>query len=255
MLPKSGVTLQGALDSHEIADARHPLLLSHSCQARLGFTKSSRRGTVTLDDYDNQELEVARQIRTGLLMVRIDHLDSERFRSDDMQGLLLDYPEFVDSSDDDDNNDSENDNVSFAAAKKIPPKKFPKETLEAETIIVSCGITNFEQSAYSLRKSTEFGKWLNPKGGSRPSTEPGILDSRNGARERFRKSFSENFPDLVKGREVFLIDCTELGDPDHDKALRSHLGTHPTTLRRIVESEKFPKINNCLLYTSPSPRD
>ena len=87
MLPESGVTLQGSLDSHEIAEARHPLLLSNSCQAKLGFTKSSRRGTVSLDDYDNQELEVARQIRTGLLMVRIDHLDSDQFKnlSEDMQ--------------------------------------------------------------------------------------------------------------------------------------------------------------------------
>ena len=103
-LEESGLVLPGAIDSHEIADARHPLLLSQACQAKLGFTKSSRKGTITLDDYEGQGLEVARQVRTGLFLVRIDHLFYEQYaklNSDVMTSLLIDAPIPVDSSDDD----------------------------------------------------------------------------------------------------------------------------------------------------------
>ena len=31
-------------------------------------------GSITLDDYDAQSLEVARQVVSGLFMIRIDHL-------------------------------------------------------------------------------------------------------------------------------------------------------------------------------------
>ena len=68
------MVIPGKLDSHEIADSRHPLLLSQACQAKMGFMKSSRSGTITLEDYDHQEVEVVRQARTGLFMIRIDHL-------------------------------------------------------------------------------------------------------------------------------------------------------------------------------------
>ena len=33
-----------------------------------------RGGSITLDDYDAQSLEVARQVGTGLFMIRIDYL-------------------------------------------------------------------------------------------------------------------------------------------------------------------------------------
>ena len=38
------------------------------------MTKRVRDGSITLDDYDAQSLEVARQVRTGLFMIKIDHL-------------------------------------------------------------------------------------------------------------------------------------------------------------------------------------
>ena len=33
-----------------------------------------------MDDYDGQSLEVARQVKTGLFMIRIDYLDPETYR-------------------------------------------------------------------------------------------------------------------------------------------------------------------------------
>ena len=38
------------------------------------MTKRVREGSITLDDYEAQSLEVARQVGTGLFMIRIDHL-------------------------------------------------------------------------------------------------------------------------------------------------------------------------------------
>ena len=37
-----------------------------------------RDGSITLDDYDKQSLEVARQVGTGLFVIRIDHLIKRR---------------------------------------------------------------------------------------------------------------------------------------------------------------------------------
>ena len=50
------------------------------------MTKRVREGFITLDDYDAQSLEVARQVGTGLFMIRIDHL----IRDDDACHPLLD---------------------------------------------------------------------------------------------------------------------------------------------------------------------
>ena len=60
--------------SHETPEKTHPLLLSQACQAKLVLTKRVRDGSITLDDYDAQSLEVARQVVTGLFMLRIVHL-------------------------------------------------------------------------------------------------------------------------------------------------------------------------------------
>ena len=55
-------------------DVWHCVLLSQACQAKLSFTRAVRHGTITMEDYDGQHLEVVRQAGTGLFMIRIDHL-------------------------------------------------------------------------------------------------------------------------------------------------------------------------------------
>ena len=101
-LVESQLVLPGAIESHEIANAKHPLLISQSSQAALGFTKSSRKGSITLDDYQNQGLEVVRQAKTGLFMIRIDHLFPKQYVSLPLQlrSLLSEQPQPVDSSED-----------------------------------------------------------------------------------------------------------------------------------------------------------
>ena len=57
----------------------------------MGFKKDVRDGTITMEDYDDQNLEFAQQIRTGLFMIRIDHLDPQMFAdvSHSLSKLLL----------------------------------------------------------------------------------------------------------------------------------------------------------------------
>ena len=150
------MVLPCSIESHETADSRHPLLISQSCQAKLGFTKSSRKGTITLDDYEDQGLEVARQIRTGLFMVRIDHLLTEQFLPLPIQlrSLLIEQPDLVESSGDELPN-----HHAYVAGPRTKPKRahlIPQETLEMPTVIVSCGLLNFELSAYANGSSKRF---------------------------------------------------------------------------------------------------
>ena len=73
-LQESGMVIPGACIHTKSRKKTHPLLLSQACQAKLGMTKRVRDGSITLDDYDAQSLEVVRQVGTGLFMIRIDHL-------------------------------------------------------------------------------------------------------------------------------------------------------------------------------------
>ena len=67
--------IPGVLESYSVADSSTPLLLSQAVQAKLGFMKNVRNGTIELLDYEGQSLKVVRQKRTGLFMIRIDHLN------------------------------------------------------------------------------------------------------------------------------------------------------------------------------------
>ena len=87
-LEESYMILPGGLSSHEMPNSNHPLLLSQSFQAKLGFQKDVRDGTITMKEYDGQSLEVVRQIRTGLFMVRIDHLDRSMFEGAEDASLV-----------------------------------------------------------------------------------------------------------------------------------------------------------------------
>ena len=68
------MVIPGCVRSHEILEKTHPLLVSQACQVKLGITKRVRDGSIALDDYDAQSLEVARQMRTCLFLIRIDLL-------------------------------------------------------------------------------------------------------------------------------------------------------------------------------------
>ena len=75
------MVIPGCVHSHEILEKTHPLLVSQACQPKLRMTKRLRDGSITLDDYDAQSLEVARQVGTGLFMIGIGHLIQTTMRA------------------------------------------------------------------------------------------------------------------------------------------------------------------------------
>ena len=93
MLHPSDMIVQGTVVSHEMPGSSHPMLLSQSAQALLGFKKDVRDGTIKMKDYDDQDLEVVRQHKTGLFMVRMDHIHyyrcEELWRDDPAKSGML----------------------------------------------------------------------------------------------------------------------------------------------------------------------
>ena len=55
----------------------------------------------------------------------------------------------------------------------------------------------------------------------------------------FLRSFEQNYPELCEERKIIVIDCTVITDPDHDKSLRDHLGTHPQTWAQVLAHKDF----------------
>eukprot|EP00435_Cladocopium_sp_Y103_P050664 s1856_g15.t1 len=54
------------------------------------------------------------------------------------------------------------------------------------------------------------------------------------------------FSDLA-GREVFVVNTLALGDPHHNKELRSHIGTHPDILAGLVRSDWTMQVMHALI--------
>ena len=91
-LQESDMVTPGCVHSHEIPEKTHPLFVSQACQEKLGMTKLVRDGSITLDEYDAQSLEVARQVRTGLFMIGIDHLIYDDYPSNPLlNDLVIDF--------------------------------------------------------------------------------------------------------------------------------------------------------------------
>ncbi len=61
-LLESGMRIPGVMKSYQIGDSEHPLLISQSVQAMLGFVKDVRNGIITMTDYGGQNLEVVRLV-------------------------------------------------------------------------------------------------------------------------------------------------------------------------------------------------
>ena len=91
-LQESDMVIPGCVHSHEIPEKTHPLLLSQACLAKLGMRKRVRESSITLVDCDAPSLEVARQVGTGLFMIRIDHLTHDDYVCNPLvNDLVIDF--------------------------------------------------------------------------------------------------------------------------------------------------------------------
>ena len=125
------------------------LLLSQACQARLGMTKRVRKRSITSDD--SQPSEVARQAGIRLFTIRIDHF----VHDDHVCNFLLDDL-VIDSG-----GEPDVKNVARGPDQPCSPdcsthamvgdsrRIFPRSVLQTDTIIVSCGLPNFERTSWS----------------------------------------------------------------------------------------------------------
>ena len=155
LLEKIGVVIPGTVFSHEVPGADHPMLLSQTCQAKMGLNKSMRQGIMTLEDYDDNELEVVRQKGTGLFMIRIDHIKLDDYR--DKHNLRIHLTNTAcGQAYDEDNNDAP---YGFMGV-RLNSKVFDKDLLDAQVIVASCGGINFEMTGFSAGISQAFREFI-----------------------------------------------------------------------------------------------
>ena len=131
-----------------------------------------------------------------------------------------------------------------------PIQPIPQQVLDASTVIVSCGMKNFESTVYTDGKQQKFRTHLGKRTVDADHFRKPKKEYRDDA-EIFSKSFKDNYPTLCQGRDIYIIDCTGFDSPEHDLRLRSHTGNHPTILKSIVESQKFTIINTVVRELKP----
>ena len=217
-LQESDMVIPRYVHSHEILEKTHPLLVSQACQAKLGMTKRVRDGSITLDDYDAQSLEVARQVVIGLFMIRIDHV----IRDDYTSNPLLD--DFVIDFDDElgvynvarDSDHSKSPDCVTHAMVNVRCRKLPRSVLQADTIVVNCGLANFERTSWSTQRRREF--WDLSKNWTQGQTTTILF-----------AVLKTTTLKCANGRSMWMIDCRKFDDPDSEKSLRKHIGRNPRT--------------------------
>ena len=256
----------GSVISHEMPGSSHPMLLSQSAQALLGFRKDVRDGTIKMKDYDDQDLEVVRQQRTGLFMIRMDHIHYDRceelwqtireeWHAD--QRILGDSTEEVETSTPENDVEVEasthdHEDVDCTANVVHPDaNRWEKYDLTRTVVIVSAGLMNFEDSEYSNGASHDFTKFRKNKFGDRKPYSGFLTDNQQGAGIA-KSSFRSCFPELCEGRQVIFLDCTLVkADPGDDGELRGHTGRHWRNVEKFVDHPSFEELNGGLKEIDP----
>ena len=254
-LEETGLILPSTLSSHEIPKKVTPLLLSQALQAHLGMTKCVRRGSITLDDYEDANLEVVRDINSGLFLIRIDHLVQSMYgKHDGFSEMLIDPDQdFLPSASEEESQENKV-HVGYPAV-EIQPRTYGFEPsyLNAPTFVVTCGAMTFENTGLSMGLSKEFQESLGeiPKGRKRPNID---FDS-HAHRLAFMNSFSANYPELVKDRNIYSLDCTLFHNPDRSKELRRHVGLSPRIQEEVVDDENFMRVIDPLKTYDPTKKN
>ena len=112
--------------------------------SRLGMTKRASEDSITLDNYDPQSLEVARQIGTRLFTTRIDHSVHDGYvRNSLLNDLVIDCDDVsvVNNVIRGSGEPCYCDCSTHAMISDVCP---PRRVREADTIIVSYGLANYE---------------------------------------------------------------------------------------------------------------
>ena len=108
--------------------------------------------------------------------------------------------------------------------------------LQADTIVLSCGLANFQRISSSTQRRHKF--W-------------GCHDEQKTEADfdMFVDSCQENYPRMCIGRSIWMIDGRKMGDPDCDKSLRTRIGRNPRITTSIMESENYHELHRHLYDT------
>ena len=120
----------------------------------------------------------------------------------------------------------------------VRSREFPKSVLQADTIIVSCGLANFERTSWSTHRRHEFCVFYEE------------LDT-GADYDKFVGSFEDNYPGMWNGHSIWMIDCRKFDDPGRDKSLRNHIGRNPRIMKSIMESKNYHELQRRLYYRMP----
>ena len=168
-------------------------------------------------------------------MIRIDHLILDDYASNP---LLNDFVIDFDDESGVDNvaqvSDHSNSSDCFTHAMvNVRCRKLPRSVLQADTIVVSSGLANFERSSLSTQRRHEF--W-----GSYEELNTGA------DYDKCVDSFEDNDPETCNGRSIWMIDCRKFDDPDSIVNMRKHIGRNPRIMRSIMESKNYHELHSRL---------
>ena len=130
-LQESDMVMPGCVHSHEISEKTHPLFVSQARQAKLGMTKRVRDGSILI----NNDF-VRNTLLNDLVIDFDDELGIDSTARDSRQ---LNFPDCF-----------------THAMVNVRGCEIPRHVLQADTIVVNCGLANFEQSSWSTHRRHEF---------------------------------------------------------------------------------------------------
>ena len=234
--------LNGDLESSELENDEVLCLLSLQDQTQLGLCKDLRSGRVTLTDFPDVWLPVARHVRTGLLLLNVSSFKKDPNRHHRAFALRPRSP-----------------------CKRLKEEMTPTGGMKGESThlvgdlsaymtggeavdrsrkcrrvhFYTLGLERLELAKKSYKRSrrlTELFQTFSQRGKSYDFT----LDSEEHERALLG-SLRENFPFVANLDEsqILFVDCRATGDPASDKSLRDHLGTYPPNMRHTTTNPKW----------------
>ena len=104
--------------------------------------------------------------------------------------------------------------------------EIPRNVLQADTIVVSCGLPNFEQSSWSTH--CHHGFWGTH---GEPRTKEDC--------DKFVHSFEDNYLGICKDHSMRMIDCRQFDDPDNDRSMRKLISWNPKITKSFLEAGSY----------------
>ena len=192
-----------------------------------------------------QELELVRHYASGLLMVRIDHIDPAlhmKTKAKKMTSLVIDSQTSFSP-------------IAFPVARDVAPQPqrmlrmettprsyFSKEQLWHQNLIVSYGLVNFEESSFAEANCRDAQQYLQLYHLKRHwnATKVGFMTQNSGNYgPRASKVFLRCYPTLCEDRNVILIDasaCRKYLGQDEEQCC--HSGLLPKIIEDLLNGEK-----------------